>query len=787
MATMPLFNGTVYAFAQDGDTVYAGGTFTTVNGVAGYTGLAKFNLVTGVADTSWKPSAGNQIRAMVISPDKTFVIVGNTGNGGSNYLRKYLVNSTAQQTFVTYGGNFLTGMLIEGNYFYIYGGMTSLTDQQGTVTIAGLGKVDITGNDGKGSIVSGFSGAGFNPGGSPSAVAMDANYLYIVGGMSRWQTVTVNGIAKVNKTTGILASGDDSFVGGEAFKASGNSNPSAPLDIMVGTNGSLYVALGGTQLQYKNVGVGNIVKIDKYGARDTNFTSFSGGSYTTTVNRIVEYNSALYVGTAYTTASAATSTGVLKSTNLTTFTRDPAFLTSTGFGTTGTNGRVFVVGSNLFLTSSASTAYKGSAAGFSWAISTATAEETALIPSDIIAPTVALSSPVTNGSTTATNPIAMTATFSESVTGFVSGDLSLVNCTASSFSGSGTTYTFNLIPSGQGAMSVTVPAGAAADPAGNTNTASAAYSFTYDSVSPTTILTSSTVANAGSTNSSAVLMSATFSESVTGLVVGALSLTNCTVASISGSGSSYSFTVVPSGQGAVSVILPAGSAADAAGNSNLVSNTYSFTYDTVSPTVAVTSPDVAYSANSVAASVSMSFTFSESVTGFSASTLSLTNCSVSSFSGSGSSYSAVITPTAPGLVQVTVTTARDAAGNFLVGPGQLFSYFKVVPAIVSQTSVARNQLLDMALSTPALVSVSAVPLIQWKRVLAVYTSPGKKTVVASFKFAVGVAAPGRFLARIAGPASYLLSKMIIIKIGGQGVVIQRADFPTVSGMDIDVT
>jgi hypothetical protein len=138
-------------------------------------------------------------------------------------------------------------------------------------------------------------------------------------------------------------------------------------------------------------------------------------------------------------------------------------------------------------------------------------------------------------------------------------------------------------------------------------------------------------------------------------------------------------------------------------------------------------------------------------------------------------------------VQVTVTTAQDVAGNFLVGPGQLFSYFKVVPAVVSQTSVARNQLLDMALSTPALVSVSAVPLVQWKRVLAVYASPGKKKVVVSFKFAVGVAAPGRFLARITGPASYLLSKMIIIKIGGQGVVIQRADFPTVSGMDIDVT
>lgn len=680
MATMPLFNGTVYAFAQDGDTVYAGGTFTTVNGVAGYTGLAKFNLVTGAADTAWKPVAGNAVRALVLSPDKTFVIMG--APSGSPTLRKFLVNNNTAQSFVTVNSQ-VQALVIDGNYLYVSrfgsGASSTATSVQGTFVRPRVVKIDVTGNSGAGSIDATFVATN-NSGGAgdvgQGAMAQDANYLYIGGNYTQWNNVTHNRIVKINKTDAATAA---DWVGGTGFD-------NTVQGLTVGSNGSIYAV--GIFTTYKGVSTsGQMAKLNPQGTRDTGFTS--SVTVTNGVWSISEYNSALYVGTQYNTAEAATSRGVLKSTNLTTFTKDAAFLTGTGFGTTGISGRAFVVGSNLFLTSSASTAYKGSAAGFSWAISTATAEETALISSD--------------------------------------------------------------------------------------------------SISPTATLTSSTVANAGSTNSSAVLMSATFSESVTGLVVGALSLTNCTVASISGSGSSYSFTVVPSGQGAVSVTLPADSADDSAGNGNLVSNTYSFTYDTVSPTVAVTSPDVAYSANSGAASVNMSFTFSESVTGFSASTLSLTNCSVSSFSGSGSSYSAVITPTAPGLVQVTVTTAQDVAGNFLVGPGQLFSYFKVVPAVVSQTSVARNQLLDMALSTPALVSVSAVPLVQWKRVLAVYASPGKKKVVVSFKFAVGVAAPGRFLARIAGPASYLLSKMIIIKIGGQGVVIQRADFPTVSGMDIDVT
>ena len=679
MATMPLFNGTVYAFAQDGDTVYAGGTFTTVNGVAGYTGLAKFNLVTGAADTAWKPAAGNAVRALVLSPDKTFVIMG--AGSGSPTLRKFLVGNNTAQSFVTVNSA-VQALVMDGNYLYISrsGAFASstATSVQGTFVRPMVVKIDVTGNSGAGSIDTTFV-ATTNTGGagdaSQGAMAQDANYLYIGGNFNQRNNVTHNSIVKINKTNAATAA---DWVGGTGFN-------NTVQGLTVGSNGSIYAV--GIFTTFKGVSTsGQMAKLNPQGTRDTGFTSsvsITGGVWT-----ISEYNSALYVGTKYNTATAATSTGVLKSTNLTTFTKDSAFLSGTGFGTTGTDGRAFVVGNNLFLTSSASTAYKGSAAGFSWAISTATAEETALISSDAIAPTVTLSSTVPNGNSTAVNPVAMTATFS---------------------------------------------------------------------------------------------------ESVTGLVVGELSLTNCTVASISGSGSSYSFEVVPSGQGAVSVILPADSAVDAAGNGNLVSNTYSFTYDTVSPTVAVTSPDVAYSANSTDASVNMSFTFSESVTGFSAAALGLTNCSVSSFSGSGSSYSAVITPTDPGLVQVIVLTAQDAAGNFLVGPGQLFSYFKIVPMVVSHATVARNQLLDMALSTPALVSVSAVPLVQWKRVLAVYTSPGKKTVVVSFKFAVGVAAPGRFLARIAVPASYLLLKMIIIKIGGQGVVIQRADFPTVSGMDIDVT
>lgn len=68
---------------------------------------------------------------------------------------------------------------------------------------------------------------------------------------------------------------------------------------------------------------------------------------------------------------------------------------------------------------------------------------------------------------------AVTATFSETVTGFVVGDLALVNCVASSFVAvSGTVYTFTITASDNGLASVQVPAGVCVDDSNNQNRAS---------------------------------------------------------------------------------------------------------------------------------------------------------------------------------------------------------------------------------------------------------------------------------------------------------------------------
>jgi hypothetical protein len=282
---------------------------------------------------------------------------------------------------------------------------------------------------------------------------------------------------------------------------------------------------------------------------------------------------------------------------------------------------------------------------------------------DSVGPTVTITSSASDP--TNQSPFPITITFSESVTGFASTDISVTNgsVTGASFSGSGTTYSATITPAGQGLVSVNVAANAAFDDAGNGNDAATTLTRTFDSVGPTVTITSS----AGNpTNQSPFPITITFSESVTGFASTDISVTNGSVtgASFSGSGTTYSATITPAGQGLVSVNVAANAAFDDAGNGNDAATTLTRTFDSVGPTVTITSS----AGNPTNQSpFPITITFSESVTGFASTDISVTNGSVTgaSFSGSGTTYSATITPAGQGLVSVNVAAnaASDDAGN----------------------------------------------------------------------------------------------------------------------------
>ena len=69
------------------------------------------------------------------------------------------------------------------------------------------------------------------------------------------------------------------------------------------------------------------------------------------------------------------------------------------------------------------------------------------------------------------SPISLTATFSEPVSGFTLGDISIGNGTVGNLAGSGAVYTFEVTPEAIGEVTVDIAAGVAADAGGDGNTA----------------------------------------------------------------------------------------------------------------------------------------------------------------------------------------------------------------------------------------------------------------------------------------------------------------------------
>ena len=111
--------------------------------------------------------------------------------------------------------------------------------------------------------------------------------------------------------------------------------------------------------------------------------------------------------------------------------------------------------------------------------------------------------------------------FSETVTGFTTGDVTLAGtagATTATVTGSGTTY--NVAVSGmtaQGTVVATITANKAQDLAGNNNTASTSTdnTVTYDTTPPT-VTVNQKAGQPDPTNTLPILYTVTFSEPVTG-------------------------------------------------------------------------------------------------------------------------------------------------------------------------------------------------------------------------------------------------------------------------------
>ena len=192
-----------------------------------------------------------------------------------------------------------------------------------------------------------------------------------------------------------------------------------------------------------------------------------------------------------------------------------------------------------------------------------------------------------------------------------------------------------------------------------------------DTTAPTT--STATVSSAGTTvtlGMSETLGSSTPVASAFAVTVDGVATTPTGV-SISGSNVALTLPTAIEAGSTVSVAYTKPSSGnvleDAAGNdmasfdtAGSITATNSSTVDTLQPTVLITGPT-----GVVTTAFSVTITFSENVTNFDASDVVVTHGAKSSFTGSGTSYSVVITPQVGSLVTVAVgaNAAQDNAGN----------------------------------------------------------------------------------------------------------------------------
>ena len=268
------------------------------------------------------------------------------------------------------------------------------------------------------------------------------------------------------------------------------------------------------------------------------------------------------------------------------------------------------------------------------------------------------------------DPINFTLTFSEGVSGFDPADeLSAENGNLEFLSAAadGKTFDYKATPISEGTLTVTVPAEVALDSAGNSNTTGAAA--VEINLPPTLNITGVP----DFTNADGFEATITFNEAVTGFEEGDITVTNASIQLFEGSGLNYTATILPKNgindNESISLNIAAGAALDAGGLSNTVGKMTTTAFDGTAPLITFQNvPETIESREAFP----VTFTFSEAVTGFEQSDITVSKGTLSDFTNDATDpnkYTVQVTPDGGILkgesvtISVVADAAADAAGN----------------------------------------------------------------------------------------------------------------------------
>ncbi|WP_225995879.1 beta strand repeat-containing protein, partial [Acinetobacter oleivorans] len=293
---------------------------------------------------------------------------------------------------------------------------------------------------------------------------------------------------------------------------------------------------------------------------------------------------------------------------------------------------------------------------------------------DIVPPTLAIT----------TDDLALAAgetanisfTFSEAVTGFDASDITLVGGTLGALTTTDNiTWTAVFTPDGTGtAPSITVADNTYTDLAGNLGTGDVldgTDGFVVDIVPPTLAITTDDLALAAGETAN---ISFTFSEAVTGFDASDITVVGGTLGALTTTDNiTWTAVFTPDGTGtAPSITVADNTYTDLAGNlgtGDVLDGTDGFVVDIVPPTLAISATDLNLA---LGESTTVTFTFSEAVTGFDATDVTLTGGTLTGLTTAdgGVTWTATFTQdgsaTAPSIT-VADNTYTDLAGNLGTG------------------------------------------------------------------------------------------------------------------------
>ncbi|MCQ4261635.1 glycosyl hydrolase [Stutzerimonas stutzeri] len=281
----------------------------------------------------------------------------------------------------------------------------------------------------------------------------------------------------------------------------------------------------------------------------------------------------------------------------------------------------------------------------------------------------------------------VTITFSEAVTGFTNADLSVANGTLSAVSSSdgGITWTATFTPDlgvNDATNLITLNNAGVSDAAGNTGTGTTnSANYVVGTQVPTaTVVVADNALKVGETS----LVTITFSEAVSGFDNSDLSVSNGSLSNVSSTdgGVTWTATFTPANNVTDSsnlISLNASGVVNASGNSGMgVVHSNNYAVDTVRPGATIVLGNTTLG---IGQSTTVTITFTEAVSGFDLSDLSVANGVLSNLGSSdgGLTWTATLVPTAgvsdaSNLIQLDTSNVQDMAGNTGAGVATSANY-----------------------------------------------------------------------------------------------------------------